>query len=69
MYIILYTGPCYNEILRVQIMRIMKKKSLNMCKGISQLLGPKINLKLNVTFQKSPDNSQLMESKIKIHLK
>jgi hypothetical protein len=40
-----------------------------MCKGISQFLGPKINLQLNVSFQKSPDNSQLMKFKINIHLK
>jgi hypothetical protein len=39
-----------------------------MSKGISQLLRPKINLQQNLTLQKRPDNSQLMESKNIIHL-
>jgi hypothetical protein len=46
----------------------MNKTSQNV-QGISQLLRFKINLQLNVAFQKSPDNNQLMESKINIHLK
>jgi hypothetical protein len=36
--------------------------------ALASFWGPKINLQLNVTFQKSPDNSQLAESKFNIHL-